>query len=121
MRLVYIAGKLTTGDREHNIRVAADVADMVVVAGRERWAPVVMHTMTNGVKYGDDAYWLKAAREVLQRCDAVLFLPDFRESPGAWTEHRDAVRMRMPMCELSSTTDMKAVYEALKELDHYAH
>jgi len=87
MRTIYVAGPYrgeTPWVVEQNIRRAEELGFGVASAGA---VPVVPHTM---YRFWDKTltanFWLEATAELLKRCDAVVFLPDWADSQGARQE-----------------------------------
>ena len=119
MKLVYISGKLTDKDKANtwlNILSARDVAELVVKADMG-WAPIIMHTMTQLLTTGTEEYWLSTAIEVVSRCDGVLLMDNWRDSPGAKKENIEALFCGMPIRVLPPFPDVDAVKAELLEFD----
>lgn len=101
--LIYIAGPYAASvlrTLEANIRVARAAAEYVLAAGGY---PVTPHLLTGGMEdipgmpRRPDEYYYAATLELLRRCDAVLLLPDWRQSRGAVAEHAEAQRLGLPV------------------------
>ncbi len=100
MKSVYIAGAYTGKTREEedrNVRAAAEVAAHYLKRG---WVVFCPHTMTcmidrefNKDKVLDWSDWMHTAIYWLSKCDAVAFLPGWRESRGATIEHMVSIVM----------------------------
>ena len=61
--------------------------------------PVVPHAMTADPEYEETQpyeFWIKATKELLSRCDAVLFTDDWQESSGARGENEHAIDLEIP-------------------------
>ncbi len=97
--LVYVAGPYRASNAwlvEQNIRRAEAVAIQVAEVG---CYPITPHTNTRGYfehAQPDADFWLQATLELMRRCDAVLMMPNWRESSGAIGEFNEAVRMGKP-------------------------
>jgi hypothetical protein len=118
VKLIYIAGKFrgpTAWDIEQNIRRAEEVGMEVALLGG---APVIPHAnmrFFRGTK--DDAFWLAATMAMLERCDAVMMVPNWPHSAGACAERDRAMELGLPVFE-SDTTETApggAFSEWLKE------
>lgn len=88
MKVVYIAGPFrgpNAWEIEENIRRAERLALQVWRAGAVALCP---HTNTRFFQgAADDAVWLAGDLEMLSRCDAVIFTPDWHQSSGARAEY----------------------------------
>lgn len=110
--LVYVAGPFspTLGQRsimssllsahrravEQNIFNAARLGLAVSKLGAY---PVVPHSNTALPEYEDAQgyeFWIEGTAEMLSRCDAVIFTPDWQESSGARGEERIAAELGIP-------------------------
>lgn len=96
--VIYIAGPFVAADArliELNVRRAEEAAYELEALGASTVCP---HTNTrwqdNRTPYEQKCRTTMAA---LRRCDAVFWLPDWRESKGARAEHEDALRCRKVM------------------------
>lgn len=61
--------------------------------------PVVPHSNTALPEYEDAQgyeFWIEGTAEMLSRCDAVIFTPDWQESSGARGEERIAAELGIP-------------------------
>ena len=106
MRVVYVAGPFrgaNSWDMEQNIRRAEELAMEVWRIGLVAFCPHANARYSFGV--GEDDDWLSGDLEILERCDAILFTPDWERSSGARTEHAKALEHGIP------------VFYDLKELD----
>lgn len=97
MKVIYIAGPFgapTSWQVAENIRSAERLALEVWRLG----AVAICPHANSGTMAGalPEATALAGYLEVLRRCDAVLLMPDWRQSPGACQEHAQAKRERMP-------------------------
>lgn len=98
IKLVFIAGPYRSPTRygtEKNVRNAEEVAIEVAKAGAY---PVCPHanTRTYFEDLQNDEFWLQATRELLRRCDAVIFVPGWRQSEGSLAEYEEAKRIGLP-------------------------
>lgn len=88
---VYVSGPYTAAmpeQRDANVVVARNVAAELI---RRGFVPMVPHTMTHGWErhYSDLRYrdYLRVGALWLERCDAILMLPNWERSDGARCEH----------------------------------
>ena len=95
-KLIYVAGPYrasTAWGIERNIHAAREMGARIAVYG---CYPMIPHANTahfDGL--ADDALWLGGTLEMMRRCDAAVFLSNFRESSGACNEYEEAERMKM--------------------------
>jgi hypothetical protein len=98
--VVYLAGPFrakTQWGREQNIREAERIGLKVAKMGA---VPLIPHTMyRNFQEELPDEVWLEMDLELLSRCDAVLFLPQWSFSEGSTTEFAEAECLQMAMFE----------------------
>lgn len=115
MKLVYIAGRyrgVTPAEVERNITAAEHVGWLVRERGHY---PVIPHLNTRGFEQyestqftvsgqsddgpvyegGESDYYLVGTMTLMQRCDAVVMVPGWRQSSGAIAERREAERIGM--------------------------
>ena len=95
---VYVAGPYradTAWKRERNIRRAEEAGFRLAEHGL---IPVIPHTMYRHFD-GEltDEFWLAATNSLLERCDALVLLPDWKDSAGSKGEHNRAFEMSMPI------------------------
>jgi hypothetical protein len=97
MRLVYIAGPFRGPNSwaiESNIRRAEALALRVWELGAAALCP---HANTRFFQHvGPDERWLNGDLEMLARCDAVMFTPDWKRSRGAVAERERAKYLHIP-------------------------
>jgi hypothetical protein len=97
MKLIYVAGpyRAATGwGIEQNIQRARALGAEVAALGAY---PVIPHSNTAHMDgLATDELWLRGTLELMRRCDAVIFTPDWRQSSGARDERTDARRLDMP-------------------------
>jgi hypothetical protein len=98
MKVIYIAGKYrgpTAWAIEQNIRVAEDVAALVIRAGH---MPLTPHKNTAHMEgLADDDFFLAGTMELLRRCDALLCVGNWRDSAGARAEVEEARQCQIPV------------------------
>lgn len=99
MKVVYIAGKYRGPNPwavEQNIRAAEEVAARVAALGL---MPQVVHPMTRfiGGSNSDEQFWVDGTLEIMRRCDAVVLVPNWRDSVGARAEVEEAERLGIPV------------------------
>lgn len=100
MKLVYVAGKFrgpTAWDIEQNIRRAELVGMEVARLGA---APLIPHANTRFF-HGTltDEFWLAATIVMLDRCDAVMLVPQWQDSKGTLAEVERAKQRGLPVFE----------------------
>ena len=98
MTIVYIAGPYRGPNSwavEQNIRRAEELALEVWRLGAAALCPHCNTRFFQGA--APDALWLAGDLAMLQRCDAVLFTKNWRESSGAVAEHDKAVAWGVPV------------------------
>lgn len=95
--LIYIAGKYTAPTREErqrNIDAAEEAGKHVALQGH---VPIIPHRIS--AHWDDDPRFAEWAPEkwltdycfpMLARCDAIMLLPGWQDSPGAIQEHKYA-------------------------------
>lgn len=110
--LIYIAGPISKGDLAENINRATDAFFELLAAG---FAPICPHwscfaggvkrsvwgtyyaiaeTLPNGSDYQE---WLQVDLALIERCDAIVRIPD--DSPGADLEVEHAESLGLPVFE----------------------
>ena len=97
MKVVYVAGPFRGPDAwaiESNIRRAETLALEVWRLGAAVICPHANTRFFHGA--APDAVWLEGDLEMLRRCDAVLFTPDWERSTGARAEYDEACRRGIP-------------------------
>ncbi len=95
--LVYTAGPYTDPDPwecEQNVRRAEALAREVMLIGA--W-PICPHSNSRWYFTRTCSYEqaIEGTLEIMRRCDAVIFTPDWGRSKGARGEHEEAVRLGM--------------------------
>lgn len=98
MKVIYIAGKYRGPNAwavEQNIRAAEDVAAKVWSMGHVALCPHANSRHMDGV--ASDEHFLAGTLELLRRCDAVVLVPNWRDSAGARAEVEEAKRLGMPV------------------------
>jgi hypothetical protein len=97
MKVVYVAGPFrgkTEWDVAENIRAAERIGFEVARLGM---MPLIPHANTahfNGTMTAE--FWLAGTMELLRRCDAVVFSPEWERSAGSVAEEQEARRLRLP-------------------------
>ena len=98
MKVVYIAGKYRGPNAwavEQNIRAAEEVAARVWAMGMVALCPHANSRHMEGV--ASDEHFLAGTLELMRRCDAVLLVPNWRDSDGARKEVAEAERLGLPV------------------------
>jgi hypothetical protein len=98
MKLVYIAGPFrgpTTWDIAQNVRAAETLGLEVAKLGM---FPVIPHAMTQ-LFHGQctEQFWLDGTLLLLNKCDALLTLPDWQRSAGTRAEVEFANKFSIPV------------------------
>lgn len=109
MKVIYIAGKYRGPNAwaiEQNIRAAEEVAAKVWAMGHAALCP---HANARHMLEGliSDEAALAGTLELMRRCDAVVLVPNWRDSEGARAEVAEADRLGLPVFgrDLCSTVD----------------
>ena len=98
MKVVYIAGKYRGPNAwavEQNIRAAEEAAARVWAMGLVALCPHANSRHMDGV--ASDEHFLAGTLELMRRCDAVLLVPNWRDSEGARAEVAEAERLGLPV------------------------
>jgi nucleoside 2-deoxyribosyltransferase len=98
VKVIYIAGKYRGPNAwaiEQNIRAAEDVAARVWAAGHVALCPHANSRHMDGV--ASDEVFLAGTLELMRRCDAVVLVPNWRDSEGARAEVAEAERLGLPV------------------------
>ena len=105
---VYIAGPISLGDQEENVRHAGDVGKRLLARGFAVMIPQLTHLIDPDGVYGTEGYvrWLESDFSFISVCDAVLRLPG--DSRGADAETRFAESLGIPV--FTSIDDLQAHY-----------
>ncbi len=110
MPLVYIAGPYRhrhAWGREQNIRAAERMGLKLANAGA---VPVIPHTMYRHYDGTiEDAYWLDATMQILERCDAVVLCTGWRDSEGSRAEAKRAAELGIPVYEGWGTVPVDSI------------
>ena len=116
MRIMYISGPYTPRDagesyfneycsREHNINMARWCAAWCANNGFGYYCPHLnsahMDNIVPDVPYN---FWIQMDLVILEKCDALLLLPNWRQSKGAMMEFQAAENMCIPMFEFPDET-----------------
>ncbi len=98
MKVIYIAGKYRGPNAwaiEQNIRAAEEVAARVWAMGMVALCPHANSRHMDGV--ATDEVFLAGTLELLRRCDAVVLVPNWRDSADARAEVEEAERLGLPV------------------------
>lgn len=95
-KVIYISGKYTIGNTKENINKAREMAIKVWESGFTALCPHLNsgHFESNDISYDD---FIKGDLELLNRCDAILMLPEWEESKGANLEFEFARDFHIPI------------------------
>lgn len=94
MKVIYVAGKYRGPNAwavEQNIRAAEEVAARVWAMGMVALCPHANSRHMDGV--ATDEVFLDGTMELMRRCDAVVLVPNWRDSAGARAEVEEADRL----------------------------
>lgn len=109
MKVIYIAGKYRGPNAwavEQNIRAAEEVAAKVWAMGYAALCPHANSRHMDGV--ASDDHFLAGTLELMRRCDAVVLVPNWRDSAGARAEVAEAVSLALPVFGDNPTSDVPA-------------
>lgn len=98
MKVIYIAGPYRGPNAwavEQNIRAAEEIAARVWAMGHVALCPHANARHMDGV--ASDEVFLAGTLELMRRCDAVLLVPNWRDSEGARAEVAEADRLGIPV------------------------
>jgi hypothetical protein len=100
--VIYIAGPYrapTAWGISENVRAAERVGLEVARAGA---MPLIPHANTAHF-HGEctDELWIEGTLELLRRCDAAVFLPNWHHSTGSRGEWEECMRRHMPRLDLN--------------------
>lgn len=100
MKLVYIAGPFSGTNR---LRVSLNILNAEItgwlVASLGAY-PVIPHANTahpEFEKVQPYQFWIDGTLKQLSRCDAILMMPNWKESKGATAEHEYALANNIPV------------------------
>ena len=96
MKVVYISGKYS-GDIDTNIQKAREIAIKLWESG---YAVICPHLNSSHMELDCKASYeqfLAGDVEILRRCDAIIMLPEWEQSKGAWIEWKDARARKIPI------------------------
>jgi len=98
VKVVYVAGPfsaLTPEGVEAHIQAAEEWGRQIADLGA---VPLVPHSIGRHMQQIQNyAWWTDATLELMDRADAVFFLPGWTESPGSRGEHAVATRNDQPV------------------------
>ena len=98
MKVIYISGKFRGADSwamEQNIRRAEELALEVWRLGAVALCPHLNTRFYQGAL--PDQVWLDGDLELVNRCDAMLMVDNWKESQGAQLEHSYALKIKQPV------------------------
>jgi len=114
-KLVYICGKYSDVSKEkqtENVKYAREVAAQMLLAGL---IPVIPHAITEGLdfhdtmKHKDHSFWLNEfCFPLLDRCDILLVLDNYKTSKGALMEIDYAKKKKIPIQYWNETVNYPA-------------
>lgn len=106
-KLLYVAGPMRDPRGEYwigeNIRAAREVFLELVRMGYAAVCPHTQSAWCSGA-LSDDRVWLDVDREIISRCDGVVFLPGWPQSVGSVCEHEHALAHDIPCFDWTSVS-----------------
>ena len=115
MKLLYIAGPYSASTREgieENIK-AAQLLGAAVMRALPGCLAVVPHNLGAGLEeQGDYKFWCEATLAVLRKCDGVVLLCNWTQSPGAIAEVNEALKLGLPVVveSLNYAADLRRTF-----------
>lgn len=105
--LIYVAGKYSTGDVEENVALARRVAIELTKLGHAVFTPHLnfYHFEQDLPDRTHDEY-LREDENILSRCDGIVMLPGWTESPGANREYDYAEKIGLPIYQYPDVPDI---------------
>lgn len=104
MKLIYVAGKYSGKTKEevaHNIRVAGKASLQLNLKGWCVYTPHKNNAFYEQYEFLSSElnwdFWMDRCYEMISRCDAIFFLTNWKDSPGALNENDFAKRKKMPI------------------------
>lgn len=110
--VIYLAGPYradTWGKVKTNVAQAMDVAAELLAAG---YTVICPHSMTHEFEMYNlpDDVFLDSDLRLLERCDAVIMLPNWRASKGSIAENRHAWERGVQVFEWSPNTGRQSLF-----------
>jgi hypothetical protein len=114
-KLIYVAGPFRGRNQfeiEKNIRKAEEAGlDVAILGG----VPVIPHSMYRYYQNTlPDAVWTMSTMELFRRCDALLLIEGWRNSVGSVAEREEAIRLNVPIFDVSQDSDLRVIWYSLK-------
>ena len=104
-KMLYVAGPMRDKRGEYwvgeNIRKAREVMLELVRMGFAAISPHMNSAFCGGA-LPDDRVWLDVDREIISRCDGVVFLPGWPQSEGSCCEREFALDRDIPCFDWTS-------------------
>lgn len=108
---IYIAGPISHGDMEDNVRLGIQAGETLLRAGYAPFVPQLSYywnLQTEGTSGADDySKWLRLDFEYIKICDGMLRLPGY--SSGAMAEVKFADLLSIPV--FYSVGELRAYFE----------
>jgi len=95
--LIYVAGRYTYGDKEENLQAARKAVGELINAGLIPICPITMYAHLEDRCPYDTL--LDIDLQLLDICDCLLLLPNWKESKGACRERLHAIENNIPVFE----------------------
>lgn len=112
--IVYVAGPYRAPSEHQlieNIRAAETVAKALWKAGFVALCPHMNTAHFGGIV--DDEAFVKGSLELLSRCDAVIFLPKWKESRGSVQEYDYAAKHSTPRFFMRSELGLECIIDQI--------
>lgn len=108
---VYISGKISGCDRRETQAKFAVAANELLLAGIT--PSDIINPMDIGVIFPDFKYeeYMKIDLTLLELCDSIYMLPDWKDSPGAQREHEKAKEMGLTLIYAETPEELKLKYK----------
>ncbi len=104
-KIIYIAGPFrasTPWQIEQNIRTAEAAA---LALAKQNYIPLCPHTMYRFFQDSlPDQFWLSATLQLLNLCDAIYLLPNYKNSQGSLKELERAKELNLTILHFDANT-----------------
>lgn len=105
--LIYVAGKYSTGDVEENVALARKVAIELTQLGHAVFTPHLnFYHFEQDLPHRTHDEYLREDENILSRCDGIVMLPGWTDSPGANREYDYAEKIGLPVYQYPDVPDI---------------